>query len=194
MHIGIFGGSFNPPHLGHLIVAEAIGEAFGLERVLWMPVYRPAHKAPSALAPFEHRLRMVELAVAGNPRFETSDAERRPGEVSYTVETLRRLRAQHPEHRYALLIGEDSYRQLSTWREPEAILGLARVLVYPRYGAAPEPPPPPPPGADVQWADAPRIELASADLRARLRRGASVRYQVPAAVEAYLHRHALYTL
>lgn len=191
MTIGVFGGSFNPPHVAHLAVAEACAEAAGLDRVLWMPAPAPPHKDARALAAPAHRLAMARLAVAGNARFAVSDAEfRRPG-PHYSVDTLRALRAEHPDADLALVVGGDSLAGFHTWREPGAILGMARLVVYARPGADLSGV-----GADVlaraTRVDGPGLDLSATDLRARIAAGRSVRYLVPDAVRAYIDAHGLY--
>ena len=194
MHLGLFGGSFDPPHVGHLVVAETLREAFALDRVVWMPAARPPHKPGHTLAPAADRLAMVRLAVAGNAAFEVSDLELRradeTGVPSYTVDTLRALHAAYPGAAWSLLIGEDSLATFGSWREPAEIARLARLVVYRRAGA----------GAasagpfahDARFADAGPLDVSSTDLRARLRAGRSVRYLVPDAVGAYASAHGLY--
>ena len=192
MTIGLFGGSFNPPHVAHLAVAEACAEAAGLDTVWWMPTPTPPHKrADPALAAPEHRLAMARLAAEGNVRFAVSDVEfRRPG-PHFTVDTLRALRDEHPGNTFALVVGGDSLAAFATWREPEAILELARLVVYRR------------PGADLAGVpdtvlarttvvDGPALELSGTELRARIAGGQSVRYLVPDAVLAYVGAHGLY--
>ncbi len=186
MRLGLFGGSFNPPHVAHLAVAEAC--AAGLDRVLWMPAPDPPHKAPLSVSGAD-RLALVRLAIAGNARFEASDLEfRRPG-PHYTVDTLRALRAEHPD--LALVIGGDSLAAFSTWREPDAILELARLVVYRR------------PGSDFDGVPAhvmarttvvegPGLDLSATELRARLAAGLSARYLVPDEVLGYIAAHGLY--
>ena len=192
IRLAVFGGSFNPPHVGHLAVAEAAAEAAGIGRVLWMPAAAsPFKQGDPAVVAAEHRLAMTRLAVAGNARFAVDDAEVRRGGVSYTVDTLRALRAAHPEADLALLLGGDSLADFSQWREPEAILALARLIVYRRPGFT-EAGVPPEVLARVTFVDAPLIELSGTALRARLAAGRTVRYLVPDAVVAYVEAHGLY--
>ena len=189
--IGVFGGTFDPPHLGHLALAERARDQLGLERVWFVPAADPPHKRDRAKSPFARRLAMTKLAVRGNPAFQVSDLEsRRPG-PSYTVETLRAIQLRLPDHELVLLLGADSLNDLPTWHEPQEIERLARLAVAPRLdragrarrGA---------PRADFEL-DAPVLELSSSDLRARARRGESLRYLVPDAVAVYVRRHRLYT-
>lgn len=191
MRVGVFGGSFNPPHVGHLAVAEAAAEAARLDRVLWMPAATPPHKRDDpSLASADDRLAMVRLATAGNDRFEVSDAEVAREGVSFTVDTLRALAAEHPGDAWHLILGGDSLAAFPSWREPEAIVALARLLVYARPGAPLDVPPALAPHVDL--IDGPMLDLSSTALRARIGAGRSVRYLVPDAVRAYVDAHRLY--
>ncbi len=189
--IGIFGGSFSPPHVAHLAVAEAARDQVGLDRVVWIPAATPPHKQGRAIAEAHHRLAMTRLAVAGNEAFEVSDREIARGGVSYTVETLRAVQAAHPETRFHLVLGGDSLAQLSSWREPEEILRRIPLVVYPR------------PGADLAGVDPavmaratvldrPLLDPSSTAIRRLLRAGYSARYLVPDPVLAYIAEHGLY--
>ncbi|CAN5588553.1 nicotinate (nicotinamide) nucleotide adenylyltransferase [soil metagenome] len=186
--IGIFGGSFNPPHLGHLIVAEAAREAADLDLVFWMPAGSPPHKNEEVLAA-EHRLAMVREAVAGNEHFLVRDDEVRREGPSYTVETLKALQAELLGDELFLLVGADMFAAFSTWRQPEIIRGIATVLVYPR----PEFDPARDESGDgTVWIDAPMVDISSTRLRARVARETSIRYLVPEGVRRYISRHGLY--
>ncbi len=190
--LGLFGGSFNPPHVGHLAVAEAAAEAAGLGRVVWMPANTPPHKRSGhILAAPEHRLAMTRLAAEGNARFEVSEVEVRRAGVSFTVDTLRALRAAHPEADLALVLGGDSLAGFATWREPAAILRLARLVVYRRPGSD-EAGVPDEVLARTTFVDAPPLDLSSTAIRARIAGGKTVRYLVPDAVRAYVAGHGLY--
>ena len=192
----VFGGSFNPPHNAHVAVAEAALNAVenGAEnsKVLWIPAATPPHKQDDVdLASAEHRVAMVRLAITGNDRFEVSDLEIRRGDVSYTVNTLRTLKDENPEAQLALLIGGDSLVEFPIWREPQAILEMAQLLVYRRPGFDEGP------VSDwvqehVAFIDAPQLDLSSTVLRASLRSGRSVRDLVPDDVLAYIEEHRLY--
>jgi len=184
--IGVFGGTFDPPHAGHLALAERARDELGLQRVLFMPAADPPHKR--AHTPLAHRLAMTTLAVRGFPAFAVSDLEARRAGPSYTIDTLREMRRRHPGAELWLLLGEDSLRDLPTWRDPAGIAALARIAVAPRPGARA----PRRARAAVTWLSAPALEIASHDLRARARRGESLRVLVPDAVIAYARRHRLY--
>ena len=195
MRIGIYGGTFDPIHLGHLILAEACREACDLDRVWFVVAGAPPHK-PGGRTDANHRSEMARLAVAGHPAFEVSDREiRRPG-PHYSVETLAEIRRDHPDSDLSFLIGGDSLIDLPQWREPGRILHLAGLVVANRAGF--EPPPlviaedPDHPARPIRHVAIPPIGISSSDIRRRLLAGRSIRYQVPRAVEAYIDAHQLY--
>lgn len=190
--VGLFGGSFNPPHVAHLAVAEAARDQVGLDRVLWVPAATAPHKQGRPITEAHHRLAMTRLAVAGNAAFEVSPVEIERGGVSYTVDTVRAVQAEHPETELYLILGGDSLAQFASWREPEEILRRASLIVYPR------------PGADLAGVDPsvmaratvldrPLLDPSSTTLRRLLRAERSVRYLVPDAVLAYIAEHGLYS-
>lgn len=188
--LGLFGGTFDPPHLGHLAIAEHARQQLRLDRVLFMPSGRPPHKRDRALSPAADRLAMTRLAARGNPGFAVSAWEARGDGASYTVDTLRALAARRPGARLVLLIGEDSLEEFATWREPEAIRALAELAVAPRDGGRPRRSRRPARG--VVHLDAPRLDVSSSAIRAALRAGRSARYLVPDPVLAYIERRGLY--
>jgi nicotinate-nucleotide adenylyltransferase len=195
MRLGLFGGTFDPIHVGHLILAEQCREACGLDRVRLVVAGSPPHKLGSRTA-VGHRLEMVRIAVAGHPAFAASDIEAtRPG-PHYSVETLEGIRRDHPEDELFFLIGADSLRDLPTWREPERIAQMATIVVVNRPGieeigetALPDFGP----GSHRLLAvTIPPVGIASSDLRRRMAEGRSIRYMVPRGVEAYIGAHGLY--
>lgn len=194
MRVGVFGGTFDPPHLAHLVVAETVREAFALERVLWIPNGHPPHKPADALTAPAHRLAMTRLATAGHDAFEVSTIEMAAGGPRYTVDTLRALRARHPANDLVLVVGGDSLAAFATWRAPEAILALAPLAVYLRPGEDPAVPPglSPEAAARIRFVEAPLLGISSTALRARVRAGRSIRYLVPDAVAAYIRDEGLY--
>ncbi len=189
--LGVLGGTFDPPHVGHLALAEWACGALGLERVLFVPAGAPPHKR-RALTPVVQRVAMTRLAVRGNPAFTVSTVEaQRPG-PSYTVDTLRALAAAEPGAEWWLLMGADMFATLDDWREPGEITRLAGIAVALRPGA-----PRPRAGtwarrARLHWFDNPGLEVSSSALRARVRAGRSVRYLVPDAVARYVATRGLY--
>ncbi len=215
MRIGIFGGTFNPIHLAHLIVAESLREEMRLDRVLFVPSALPPHKeAPEAGA--AHRLAMTRLAVSANPFFESGDIEVARGGRSYSVDTLRELNRAHPGDDFFFVIGRDAFAEIRTWREAEALFGLTNFLVIPRPGHPLAHPGPCLPrgvvlgdgageesgdrvrrfrvegGKDICLVEIPVLDISASDIRRRIREGRSVRYLVPEAVEAYIRREGLY--
>lgn len=191
MKVGIFGGSFNPPHLAHLIVAERVREQFGLDQVLWIPNRIPPHKPEAGLVAPAHRLAMTRLAVEGNPAFTVSDVELRRDGVSYTLDTVRSLQEAMPENEYHLIIGEDSLRDFPTWHRPEEIVRRVPLIVYRRPGVVIDSLPDYI-SARVRFAEAPLIEISGTDIRARLRAGRSIRYLVTEPTRTYIEKHGLY--
>jgi nicotinate-nucleotide adenylyltransferase len=189
--LGLFGGTFDPPHLGHLALAEWARERLRLDRVVFVPAGDPPHKRGRILTRAATRLAMTELAIAGREGFALSRIEIDREGPSYTVDTLRALRDSHPGSRWWLLIGEDSLAELSTWKEPEAIVRLATPAVAIRPGSRVRRTPRAF-GRPVAWLDNPPIEVSSSDVRARARRGASIRFLVPDAVERFVVASRLY--
>jgi len=195
--LGILGGTFDPPHLGHLILAEVAADALDLAAVLFVPAADPPHKAPSTVtASAEDRVAMVKLAIAGNPRFRLSGVDvDRPG-PHYSVDMIRLLRLEYPGAEFVFLIGEDSLRDLPTWSRPRDLIALARLGVMRRPGVEADldalEAALPGLSARLAWLDAPRIEIASSVLEQELQAGRSVRYRIPDPVIAYIRTHHLY--
>src|SRR5262245_51325056 len=132
MRIGIFGGTFDPVHVGHLILAEQAREQGALDEVWFVPAPRPPQKEGQAVTRFEQRVEMLQLAIAGQPAFRVDEVEKERAGLSYTAETLALLHQRHPEHAYFLLVGGDSLVDLPNWREPRQIVELAGLLVMAR--------------------------------------------------------------
>jgi nicotinate-nucleotide adenylyltransferase len=197
VRVGILGGTFNPPHLGHLVCAQAAIDGLGLDRVLLVPVHTPPHKAADGDPGVEHRVAMCLAAASDDPRLEVSRIEADVPGRSYTVDTLSRLHEQRPEDQLTFIVGGDMATSLPDWREPEAILSLADIGVAGRddldeetirrrlaglAGAADR----------VRFFDMPRIDISSTLIRRRVAAGLGVRYLVPDAVADYIARHGLY--
>jgi nicotinate-nucleotide adenylyltransferase len=191
MKVGIFGGTFNPPHFGHLIVAEHAREHLGLERVVFVPSAVSPHKQGRDTAAAHHRLRMLEAAVKGNSAFAVSDLEIVRGGVSFTVDTLEELQRLMPESALVLLIGADNLTEFHLWREPQRILDLAEVVALTRPGYAVDGVEPAF-GRRIAVCQVPAIGIEARQIRRRLREGLSIRYLVPPAVESYILTHQLY--
>ena len=198
--IGILGGTFDPPHLGHLLIAETARVALELETVLFLPAGEPWLKSGQRIAPADHRLNMVRVAVADNPGFCVSDCEIRRSGATYTVDTLRELRCAYPNDvGFYFIVGSDVLNQFHRWKEPESILELCRLAVIERPGGPADGiatlsgrfPLQVESGAVVAVA-APRVDFSASELRRILAAGQSVRYQVPDPVADYIKRHELY--
>jgi nicotinate-nucleotide adenylyltransferase len=196
MRIGILGGTFNPPHLGHLVAAQEAYRELALDKVTLIPAGLPPHKPVEDEPGAEHRLELCRLAVAGDDRFSVSDLELRRDGPSFTVDTLELLRSQSPSDDLFLILGADVAAGLPKWREPERVLELATVAIAKRRGTAKE---------AVQEALAqlkggerarffqmPRIGISSTMVRRRVRAGQPIRYFVPDGVMHYIETHGIY--
>ncbi len=190
--LGLFGGTFDPPHVGHLALAEWARERLRLDRVLFLPAGQPPHKRRARVSSAAARLAMTRLAVRGNPAFEVSTLEIESDGPSYTVDTVRRIAAARPGSRFYLLVGADSLDDFRTWHEPEAILAHCTLAVAGRPGAGRAATRAWARRHGVVWIGNPGIEVSSSLVRARARAGRSVRYLVPEPVARYLARHRLY--
>lgn len=192
--LGILGGSFNPPHLGHLLIASDVCACLGLEKVLFVPAARPPHKTIDDGTPAEVRLEMTRLAVAGDPRFEVSSVEIEE-ELVYTLDTVSAVRRRYEGYRLFFIMGSDSLLQFETWHQPGAILSLCRLAVALR------------PGDDEREVEAvarglgrgaavvlktAMIDISSHEIRNRVRRDEPIRYLVPPAVEEFVAARRLY--
>lgn len=186
--IGVFGGTFDPPHLGHLALAEHALEQLGLTRVIFVPAAAPPHKRARSRSPIAHRLAMTRLAVRGREGFEVSNLEARRAGPSYTADTLRALAAEYPRAELVLLMGADTYDDFPNWREPGAVHALATLAVAARPGARRNRRLKP----GVVWLDNPPLDVSSSALRTRARAGRPIETWVPPAVARYIARHRLY--
>jgi nicotinate-nucleotide adenylyltransferase len=186
--IGVFGGTFDPPHLGHLVVAQDACRALALERVLFVLAAAPPHKRGRAFAPAPLRLEMLRAALAGDERFLPCDLELRRSGRSYTVDTLRQLRRDYPEAQLYLLIGADQAREFRAWRKPEEIERLATVVALSRAGDAGVEAS----GAPLRTLSVTRLDISATDIRRRVAAGESIRYLVPDTVAAIIRRERLY--
>ncbi len=194
MPIGLLGGTFDPPHVGHLLLGECARVQLGLERVYFMPAGDPWRKASLGVSSAAHRLAMTHLAIAGNPGFHLDEREVERIGPTYTVDTLRELHAQGLDD-VVLILGSDALADMPHWREPDVITALARLAVAPKEGD----------DGEQAWLAAqagvreapivvrmPPIPVSSTLVRERVREGLPIRYLVPSAVEDYIREHALY--
>ena len=200
MRIGIFGGTFDPVHLGHLILAEQCRDQAKLDRVWFLPSAHPPHKADQLVTRFEQRCEMVELAIAGHPAFRVERIEKELPPPSYTAQTLAELHRRHSADEFLLLMGSDQLPDLPGWYEPKHVVEQAGIVVVPRPGV---------PvwtaemlasalGVDMsairlKTVDCPPIEIASREIRQSVAEGKSIRYLVPRAVEEYIRDRKLYS-
>jgi nicotinate-nucleotide adenylyltransferase len=195
--LGLLGGTFNPPHIAHLVCAQEAIAQLGLERVLFVPVREPPHKAVEADPGVEHRVEMCRLAVAGDARLAVSRVEADVPGPSFTVATLRKLHDEQPGDELTFIVGGDMALSLPAWREPEAILDLAELGVAEREGVR---------RTDiaerlaelrggrerVRFFDIPRLDVSSSLIRRHVAAGRPIRYLVPDAVAAYIEQAGLY--
>jgi len=185
--IGLLGGSFDPVHHGHLIAGRIAAEALGLDELRFVPAREQPFKQGRHGAPAADRAAMLDLAVAGAPGFAVERVELdRPG-PSYTVDTLKALRARDPGAELTLLLGADAAAELDAWHRAEELPGLARIVVFGRPGA-----PMPATPLITGTVEVPAIEISATEIRARVRAGRPIRYWVPDAVAEYIARHRLY--
>ncbi len=195
--IGILGGTFDPIHYGHLVIAEDARVYLHLEKVLIVPAYQPPHKPNGSYSPFQYRVRMVELAIARNPHLALSLIETRLPVPSYTTDTVRALQAElGVDAELHFIMGMDSLANLLTWHKPDELVRLCHIVVAERAGYQ----------VDIakleqglpglherlELIDTPELSISSTDLQRRVRCGLSIRYQLPPAVERYVYRHQLY--
>ena len=191
MKLGLFGGTFDPVHHGHLIVAEYVREQIGLDRVLFIPTLISPHKTDAPVTSPAHRLAMLREGIKINPFFQVSDMEIERGGVSYTVDTLRLMGEENATDEFFLLIGADNLMEFRSWKEPGEIVKRARLVVMNRPGFAGAPVDPLLPGDIIQCA-VPSIDISSTEIRHRVQQGLTISYLVPPPVARYIGRHRLY--
>ena len=196
--IGIMGGTFNPIHLGHLVMAEQAYEQFSLDNVMFLPSKKPPHKKYSEIVSENHRTNMILKAIDGNAHFFLSTMELDREGVTYTIDTMKQLKKENPQNQYSFIIGADSLFQLQEWNRAEELMGMTEFLVATRdhhtyeemgsyvrkleekYKAR------------VQFIKIPTIEISSSDIRERIKQGKSIKYLVSEQVEEYIKEHNIY--
>jgi nicotinate-nucleotide adenylyltransferase len=184
MRLGVFGGTFNPIHMGHLVLAETAREELSLDRILFIPAHQPPHKGARDLLPGPVRFELVQAAIKDHPAFVASEIELQRQDISYSLETVKILRTQLPMAKLFLVIGQD---MLSVrWRGWDELKRLCTVVVARRPGAVLRR------ETGIRWLKMPQMEIASSDIRRRLKAGRSIRYLVPAAVERRIREQRLY--
>lgn len=195
MRVGLLGGTFDPIHFGHLLIAERAREALALDEVWFLPAQNPPHKLDRIISPAAQRVEMLKLAIVGNERFVVSDADLQSEEPSYTATLVKTLAGAHPDIRFWFIAGADSLRDFHTWHTPEVILQHVRLAIADR------------PGIDVSDHDldavprlrertdrftSPLMELSSTDIRSRVAVGDSIKYMTPDAVTDFIHAERMY--
>lgn len=186
MRIGIYGGMFDPVHLGHLHAAEMAADRAALDKVIFVPANVPPHKKNGCFVSGEHRLSMLQIAVEDDPRFIVSDYEITKDGTSYSYLTAEHFSAVYPTASLYFIIGDEAYNLLHTWKFPERIKRVASFLVVTREGT-------PPPG-DALYIKIPKVQISSTEVRKAIKEGSSVRNLVPESVERYIKKNKLYTL
>lgn len=192
MRICLFGGTFDPPHIGHLLVAQTVCEAEDFDKVLFIPAFQPPHKRD--ITPVDERISMLKLAVEGNPNFEISDVELKRKGVSYTIDTVKAIKTEMSlkNNEIFYLMGSDSLLEFQHWKEPEGILNECQVIVAIRPGFRP---------SDIpswilqriQFANIPRFEISSTNIRHRWVENKTIRYMVTLPVWEYIEKNNLYS-
>ena len=189
----IFGGTFDPPHIGHLLIAQTICEAEEFDKIIFVPASKNPHKAKHVTSSIERRLEMLESAVAENPHFEISDVEIKRGGISYSIDTIRYIKETQNLKKDDLyfLIGSDILKNFTKWNQPEAILDECHVIVAIRPGFNPSQIP----NwilSQIQFANIPRFELSSTQIRKRWRENKTIRYMVTQPVWEFINKYSLY--
>jgi len=193
MKICIFGGTFDPPHLGHLLIAQTICEAEEFDKVIFVPALKNPLKSKEIASSIENRLKMLEIAVEGNPHFDISDNEIKRGGYSYSIDTIRYIKKEHNLKRDELyfLIGSDILKSFHNWREPSKILEECQVIVALRPGFKPSSVP----NwilSEIQFANIPRFELSATQIRKRWKEDKTIRYMVTQPVWEFINKNSLY--
>ncbi|WP_225744345.1 nicotinate-nucleotide adenylyltransferase [Marinilactibacillus sp. Marseille-P9653] len=186
--VGILGGTFNPPHLGHLIIADQVKNQLGLEKILFLPSAEPPHAQGKKTIDAKHRVKMVEQAIAERPDFEVELSEIQRGGKSYTYDTIRRLTEENPEIDYYFIIGADMVENLPTWYKVEELINLIQFVAVnrPSYSVETEYP--------LIFIDVPNIEISSSLVRQKIMDHCSVNYLIPDSVIQYIEKEGLYDI
>ncbi len=196
LRLGLFGGTFDPPHFGHLVVAQDVAERLSLDGLLFLVAGLPPHKRGEVLSPPSLRVEMARAAVAGNPLFNVSEVELDREGPTYTVDTLRHFRVVHPDAELFFLLGADQLAEFHEWQEPEGIAALVTLVVVGRDGVGPDQLPPVALGSGGELnfisLDVTRVDISSSEVRARVREGLSIEYLVPEEVRRIIETHRLY--
>mgnify|MGYP002722015534 FL=1 len=184
--IGLMGGTFNPPHLGHLLVAEQVYEALDLDNIHFMPTAKPGHAAGKETIDASYRVDMVDYAIEDNPHFSLNLTEVNRGGTTYTIDTIKELKEASPETDYYFIIGEDSVMDLAEWKNIEQLLDLVQFVGVKRPGYQAEV------NFPIIWVDTPELDISSSDIRQRVSEGQSIKYLTPDRVRDYIEDKGLY--
>lgn len=187
--VGIFGGTFDPIHIGHLITAQALRELRGLEKIIFIPAFISPHKVNVKSLESEHRLKLIQLSIDEIPYFEYSDIELKAAKISYTVDTLRNLKQEYDN--LELIIGYDNIIDFNTWKEPDEILRLAKLIVLRRKTSV-EPEKKDNYFNSAVFVETPTIEISSSEIRNRIANNLPIDFLVPRKVKEYIYKHKLY--
>lgn len=188
--VGIGGGVFDPVHYGHLFLFNECIQQLKLDKVLLVPTFKAVHKEQEGLAQYEHRREMINIACESNDKFELSEIEKESGGPSYTIDTIRTLKANNPGVIWYFIVGLDNLEKMEDWHKPDEIIKESKVIVGTRpvesvaVNARFK--------DKVDFIDIPRLEISSTDIRERIRSGRSIRYLVPSEIENYITEHGLY--
>lgn len=182
--IGIFGGSFDPIHIGHLVICNFIKEEFGLDKVIFVPAHRSPHKKVSTHTTPQERYNMVKLATEGNDGFEISDYEIKQDRAVYSIETIKYFKQLYPESELFMIIGADSYKNFSNWKNPEEIKNNVKLVIASRDRIVIE--------KNDRLANTPNIGISSSMIRERITENLSIKYLVNSNVEHYIYENRLY--
>ena len=194
--VGVLGGTFDPPHIGHLVIAQEALAQLGLTRVIFAPTHQPPHKPANGISPIEQRLEMVRLAIAAHREFSLSEVDVDRAGPTYTVDTMHLLHAQFPDAELYFIMGMDSLANILTWRSPDQLIQSCRLAVFNRPGFS----------VDLAALEAqlpglrdrtvllpsPALDIAASDLQRRVRAGQSIAHLVPETVASYIAAHGLY--
>lgn len=195
--VGIFGGTFDPIHLGHLMTAELVRDYFQLDQVIFIPAAMPPHKNLNGISDFQHRFHMTELAIDANPNFAISDIEQHRQGPSYSRDTLAELlKVYGDEQEYFFIVGADSVVNLHTWSRPQELLQMCHFIGASRPGCLPDQARLQeqfgPLAEKIHCLETPELEISSTDIRQRVRQGKTIRYLVPDEVAEYIYQEKLY--
>jgi nicotinate-nucleotide adenylyltransferase len=191
MNIGLFGGSFDPPHLGHLLLAEQACETLALDKLIFIPAYHSPFKSSDQATSIETRCELTQLAINDNPRFELSIFEAERKETSFTIDTLRHFKSEYPSDTLYLMVGADAFAAFKDWKEPDEIVKLAKLAIALR-------PDSPQDISGLPYAEhttilaMPLIDISSTDIRQRVKEGRSILYHVPWQVKTFIDYMGLY--